>query len=59
MQYISTDLKDLGLEFFMREALTEAESAGQAGNFPSARCWCWTGRSSRAGGHGMGNPGVN
>jgi tRNA(adenine34) deaminase len=34
MQYISSDLKDLNLEKFMREALAEAESAGQAGELP-------------------------
>jgi tRNA(adenine34) deaminase len=34
MQYISTDLKDLGLEKFMYEALVEADAAGQAGELP-------------------------
>lgn len=34
MQYISTDLKDLDIEKFMREALMEAEAAGQAGELP-------------------------
>lgn len=34
MQYISSDLKDLNLEKFMHEALTEADAAGQAGELP-------------------------
>ncbi|MDL1910447.1 nucleoside deaminase [Chloroflexi bacterium CFX6] len=33
-QYLSPDLNDLDLEKFMREALAEADAAGQAGEFP-------------------------
>lgn len=33
-QYLSPDLKNLDLEKFMREALAEADAAGQAGEFP-------------------------
>lgn len=33
-RFISPDLKDLELEKFMREALAEADAAGQAGEFP-------------------------
>ena len=34
MQFISPDIKDLDLKKFMREALAEADAAGQAGELP-------------------------